>query len=61
MLTKLSLAFGVGVSFGILGLFNFSADNPNQTSLFVLSFLYGALPVVLKLLSIAVLRKYQEK
>jgi len=60
MLTKLSLAFGVGVSFSILGLFSFSADNPNPTSLFVLTLLYGALPVILKLSAIFVLRKYQE-
>ena len=60
MLTKLSLAFGVGVSFSILGLFNFSADNPNPTSLFVLTLLYGVLPVILKLSAIFVLRKYQE-
>lgn len=60
MLTKLSLAFGVGVSFGVLGLFNFSADNPNPSSLFVLSILYGVLPVILKLSAIFVLRKYQE-
>ena len=60
MLTKLSLAFGVGVSFSILGLFNFSADNPNPTSLLVLSILYGVAPVILKFLAIFVLRKYQE-
>ncbi|MFT5661611.1 MAG: Na+/melibiose symporter-like transporter [Sulfurimonas sp.] len=61
MLTKLSLAFGVGVSFSILGLFDFSPQTPNPTSLLVLSLLYGLLPVILKLSAIFVLRKYQEK
>lgn len=60
MLTKLSLAFGVGVSFAILGLFDFTPTNPNESSLFVLSLLYGTLPVVLKLLAIALLFKYKE-
>jgi len=61
MLTKLSLAFGVGVSFGILGLFDFDADATTSTSLFVLSLLYGIVPVFLKLSAIIVLMKYQEK
>ena len=60
MLTKLSLAFGVGLSFGMLGLFDFSPDAPNETSLFVLSILYGAVPVVLKLSAMVILRKYHE-
>ncbi|MGK0256470.1 MAG: GPH family glycoside/pentoside/hexuronide:cation symporter [Arcobacteraceae bacterium] len=61
MLTKLSLAFGVGVSFSILGLFNFTPDNPSATSLFVLTLLYGILPVILKLSAIFVLWRYREK
>lgn len=61
MLTKLSLAFGVGVSFAILGLFDFTPQNPSDSSLFVLTLLYGLLPVVLKLLAIMVLSKYREK
>ena len=60
MLTKLSLAFAVGVSFSLLGLFDFSADAPNARSLFVLSLLYGVLPVILKISAILVLKKYQE-
>lgn len=60
MLTKLSLAFGVGVSFGVLGLFDFSPDAPTVTSLFVLALLYGLLPVVLKLSAIFVLKEYKE-
>lgn len=61
MLTKFSLALGVGVSFSILGLFDFAPDNPNPTSLFVLTLLYGILPVILKLSAIFILWKYQEK
>ncbi len=60
MLVKLSLAFGVGVSFAILGVFDFEPSAPNETSLFVLSLLYGALPVFLKLLAISVLLRYKE-
>jgi Na+/melibiose symporter-like transporter len=61
MLTKLSLAFGVGVSFVMLGLVDFSAQAPTQKALFVLTLLYGALPLLLKLSAMIVLRKYQEK
>lgn len=61
MLTKLSLAFGVGVSFVLLGLVDFSAQAPTQKALFVLTLLYGALPLLLKLSAMVVLRKYQEK
>ncbi len=60
MLTKLSLAFGVGISFALLGLFDFTPTDPNESSLFVLTLLYGTLPVVLKLLAIALLSKYKE-
>ena len=61
MLTKLSLAFGVGLSFSILGFFDFEAHSPNETSLLVLALLYGAAPVVLKLVAMTILRPYEEK
>lgn len=61
MLTKLSLAFGVGVSFAVLGLFNFDSQSPSSESLFVLSLLYGVLPLLLKLTAIGFLVKYEEK
>jgi len=61
MLTKLALALGVGVSFGVLGLFEFSTENPTQDSLLVLSLLYALLPIVLKLIAIWMLLKYREK
>jgi len=61
MLVKLSLALGVGVSFAILGIFDFSPENPSEKSLFILSLLYGTLPVVLKLLALYTLSKHKEK
>ncbi|MFT7004659.1 MAG: GPH family glycoside/pentoside/hexuronide:cation symporter [Sulfurimonas sp.] len=61
MLVKLSLAFGVGLTFSLLGLVHFNAKAPTPESLFVLSLLYGLAPVVLKLSAIFVLCKYNEK
>ena len=60
MLVKLSLAFGVGVSFALLGLAGFDAAAPTQQSLFVLTLLYGALPVLLKLVAYFFLDAYEE-
>ncbi|CAA6816427.1 MAG: MFS transporter, partial [uncultured Sulfurovum sp.] len=60
MLTKLALALGVGVSFGILGLFDFSTENPTADSLIVLALLYALLPIVLKVVAIFLLSKYKE-
>lgn len=60
MITKLSLALGVGITFGVLGLFDFEPTAPTEISLVVLSLLYGALPVLLKLIAIVVLKKYNE-
>lgn len=61
MLTKLSLALAVGITFGILGLFDFSTQNPSQSSLLVLSLLYALLPIVLKIVAIWVVGRYEEK
>lgn len=61
MLVKLSLAFGVGVSFVLLGLFGFDESAPNAASLLTLSLLYGAAPVFLKLLALFVLFGYKEQ
>ena len=58
--TKLSLALGVGIAFGVLGLFNFTPDSPTPQSLGALVFLYGLTPVVLKIASMVVLRNYNE-
>lgn len=60
MITKLSLAFALALSFIILGAFNFEASNPNQDSLVILSILYGLVPVFLKLLSIFFINKYTD-
>lgn len=58
MITKLSLALSVAFSFLILGLFNFEADSPSELSLFVLTTLYGLVPIFFKLLAIYFIRKY---
>ena len=60
MITKFSLALGVGITFGVLGLLDFEPTAVTQESLLILSLLYGALPVILKLLALIVLRKYDE-
>jgi len=60
MITKLSLAFAVALSFVILGIFDFEATNPTSSSLFVLSFLYGVLPVILKLIAMFFIKKYTD-
>lgn len=61
MSVKLSLAFGVGVSFAILALVGFEPSNPNALSLGVLPLLYGLLPVLLKLIALFVLYGYKEQ
>lgn len=58
--TKLALAFGVGISFGLLGLAGFTPHSPSQASLDTLIYLYGLAPVVLKLLAIITLWRYKE-
>ena len=60
MITKLSLAFAVALSFMILGIFNFEATNPTSGSLLVLSFLYGIFPVILKLFAMFFINKYED-
>jgi len=58
--TKLSLALGVGIAFGVLGLFDFTPNSPTSQSLGALVFLYGLAPVFLKIMSITVLWRYKE-
>lgn len=58
--TKLSLALGVGIAFGILGLVGFTPHSPSPDALITLSWLYGAAPVTLKLISITFLVRYRE-
>ncbi len=58
--TKLSLALGVGIAFGVLGLFDFTPHQPTPQSLDALIVLYGLAPVVLKIMSMMVLWRYKE-
>lgn len=54
--TKASLALGVGLAFPLLSWAGFDAQAENTSSaLLTLSFLYGGLPVVLKLLAICLM------
>ncbi len=60
MLTKLSLALAVGISFGLLGLSGFDAQSPNASSLTLLSLLYGMAPVIFKGIAIFFISKYDD-
>lgn len=55
MLSKLALSLGVGIAFGVLGLFGFEEDVSQQ--LWVLIALYALLPVVIKLGVLWLLRR----
>ena len=59
MITKLSLALAVAISFISLEIVNFESQNINQTSIFVIIFLYSILPIILKIFSIISLLKYE--
>ena len=59
MITKLSLALAVAISFISLEVANFESQNINQTSIFVIIFLYSILPIILKIFSIISLLKYE--
>jgi len=52
MCTKLSLALGVALSFGILALLDFNPSSVSETSVLGISLMYGLLPVLFKLLSV---------
>jgi len=60
MITKLSLAFAIAFSFLILDLFGFEANNPNEKSLLVLSLLYGLAPVILKIIALIFINRYED-
>ncbi len=54
--TKLAAALGVGLAFGALGLVGFDAQSVNSTAtLGLLALLYGLAPILLKLVSIALI------
>jgi len=61
MLTKLSLALAVGISFVLLGLSGFEPNSPTIESLSVLSVLYGLAPVLFKSFAIACIYKYTDE
>jgi Na+/melibiose symporter-like transporter len=60
MLTKLSLAFAVGISFGLLGLMGFDPELPTSNALSMLSLLYGLAPVVFKIAAIFFISRYDD-
>ncbi len=54
MATKLALALAVGISYPLLGWFGFSSESgPSNTGIHVLGWLYGGLPVLIKLVAVA--------
>lgn len=57
--TKLSLALGVAISFGILGLLDFQPNAINEASKLGISLIYGLLPVLLKGSSILFILKFK--
>lgn len=58
--TKLALALGVGISFGMLGFFGFSPTSPTPQSLSALIYLYALAPVFFKSIGLMLLWKYKE-
>lgn len=60
MLTKLSMALAVGIGFLVLGIAGFEPKNPSQNALMILTLLYGAAPVVFKLLAVSLIRQQHE-
>jgi len=61
MITKFTLALAVALSFIVLGFFDFEASEPTASSLFVLSFLYGLVPVFLKIISLLFIFQYSDE
>ncbi|MGF1476390.1 MAG: MFS transporter [Geminicoccaceae bacterium] len=52
MATKLSLAIAVGLAFGALGAAGFQPENDADTGVWLLPWLYGGLPVAIKLIAV---------
>jgi Na+/melibiose symporter-like transporter len=59
MITKFSLALAVAISFIILEFTGFDTQNVNEISLIALIVLYSIVPILLKLMSIILLSKYE--
>lgn len=60
MITKLSLALAVGIGFILLGFAGYNAHAPSAHDQLILSLLYGALPVILKIVAIVMIFRYHE-
>ena len=60
MITKISLALSVMITFGILGLVGFDANNITSESILTLTLLYGLLPIVLKIIALVFISRYEE-
>ncbi|NJO33830.1 MAG: MFS transporter, partial [Rhodospirillales bacterium] len=59
MATKLALALSVGIAFPLLDAFDFDANGQNSSrAVFALVVIYALLPVVIKVLSVALLWNY---
>ena len=61
MITKLALALGVVITFGILGLFSFDKTALTPISIMALHLSYGLLPVVLKVTALIFILRFKEK
>lgn len=59
MITKFSLALAVAISFITLEFTGFDTQNINEISLLALIVLYSVVPILLKLISIILLSKYE--
>lgn len=59
MITKFSLALAVAISFITLEFTGFDTQNINEISLIALIVLYSVVPILLKLISIILLSKYE--
>lgn len=60
MVTKLSLAISVVITFGILGLVNFDENNPTELNILVVTLLYALLPIILKIFATFFILKFKE-
>lgn len=59
MITKLSLAFALAISFITLEFTGFDKQNINEYSIFAIIFLYSTLPIVFKIFAIFFLNRYE--
>lgn len=61
MITKLSLAVAILITFGILGLCGFNQDSLRAYDIILVVFLYGVLPIIIKLIALFYITKFQER